>query len=69
MKKLIALLLVLTIAFALFGCTDKTDDGANNNDSNNGGGNNIGNTINGGNNNSGIGGGDGVIEGPIVDIP
>ena len=68
MKKLIALLLVLTIAFALFGCTDKTDDGANNNDSNNGGGNNIGNTI-GGNNNSGIGGGDGVIEGPIVDIP
>ena len=47
MKKLIALLLVLTIAFALFGCTDKTDDGANNNDSNNGGGNNIGNTIGG----------------------
>ena len=45
MKKLIALLLVLTIAFALFGCTDKTDDGANNNDSNNGGGNNIGNKI------------------------
>ena len=67
MKKLIALLLVLTIAFALFGCTDKTDDGANNNDSNNGGGNNIGNTINGGNSNGGDD--DGVINGPIVDIP
>ena len=66
MKKLIALLLVLTIAFALFGCTDKDNEGANNNNgSNNGGGNNIGNTIGGGNN----GGGDGVIEGPIVDIP
>lgn len=66
MKKLIALLLVLTIAFALFGCTDKNNEGANNNNgSNNGGGNNIGNTIGGGNN----GGGDGVIEGPIVDIP
>ena len=63
MKKLIALLLVLTIAFALFGCTDKTEEGANNNDSNNGGGNNIGNTIGGGSNN------DGVIDGPIVDIP
>ena len=69
MKKLIALLLVLTIAFALFGCTDKNDEGANNNGGNNNGGNNIGNTIGGGNNNSGIGGGDGVIEGPIVDIP
>ena len=69
MKKLIALLLVLTIAFALFGCTDKNDGGANNNGGNNNGGNNIGNTIGGGNNNSGIGGGDGVIEGPIVDIP
>ncbi|MBR5449452.1 MAG: hypothetical protein IKV43_05625 [Clostridia bacterium] len=69
MKKLIALLLVLTIAFALFGCTDKNNEGANNNGGNNNGGNNIGNTIGGGNNNSGIGGGDGVIEGPIVDIP
>ena len=68
MKKLIALLLVLTIAFALFGCTDN-NEGANNNGDNNNGGNNIGNTIGGGNNNSGIGGGDGVIEGPIVDIP
>ena len=69
MKKLIALLLVLTIAFALFGCTDKNNEVANNNGGNNNGGNNIGNTIGGGNNNSGIGGGDGVIEGPIVDIP
>ena len=69
MKKLIALILVLTIAFALFGCTDKNNEGANNNGGNNNGGNNIGNTIGGGNNNSGIGGGDGVIEGPIVDIP
>ena len=69
MKKLIALLLVLTIAFALFGCTDKNNEGANNNGGNNNGGNNIGNTIGGGNNNGGIGGGDGVIEGPIVDIP
>ena len=45
MKKLIALVLILTLALALVACkNDKTDNGTEN-----GGGNNVGNTIDGGN--------------------
>ena len=69
MKKIIALLLVLTLVIALASCTPN-DNGNENKKP--GGGNNIGNTINpGGGNNSGDGGyvdENGVIHGPIVDV-